>query len=110
VTARSGRTIGDIASLVRSKNAGPFWITLDVFCDSDDAYDRVSAPGVVTEQAIAHVYRVDPTSVRVYHLPELRIVKVSFPRRQPQGSVDDRDMHAGQQHIPLSRLLLTPRP
>ena len=55
MTARSARTIGDIASLVRSKNAGPFWITLDVFCDSDDAYDLVSAPGVVTQQAIARV-------------------------------------------------------
>ena len=103
----SARTIGDVASLVRSKNAGPFWITLDVFCDNDGAYDLVSAPGVVTQPAIARLYRVDPASVRVYHLPELRVVKVSFPRRQPQGSVDDRDMHAGQQHVPLSRLPLS---
>jgi hypothetical protein len=25
------RTLGEIALIVRSKNAGPFWLTLDVF-------------------------------------------------------------------------------
>ena len=34
------RTIGDVAELVRSKNAGPFWQTLDVFLPDDDAYRR----------------------------------------------------------------------
>jgi len=109
VTQGSGATIVDVASLVRSKNAGPFWITLDVFCDTDDAYDLVSAPGVVTQQRIADVYGVDPSFVRIFRLPELRVIKVSFPRRHPQGSVRDRDMHAGQQHIPLSRLPVSAR-
>jgi hypothetical protein len=107
VTGRSTRTIGDVTSLVRSKNAGPFWITLDLFCDTDSAYDLVSAPGLVTQQKIGDLYGVDPASVQVYKLPELRVIKISFPRRCPQGSVDDRDMHAGQQHIPLSRLPLS---
>jgi hypothetical protein len=99
-------TIGDVASLVRSKNAGPFWITLDVFCDSDAVYDSVSAPGVLTQEKVADLYRVDAESVRVYLLPQLRAVKVSFPRPRVQGAVADRDMHAGQQHVPLSGLSL----
>jgi hypothetical protein len=31
---------------------------------------------------------------------------VSFPRPAPQGGVQDRDMHAGQQHVPLAQLAL----
>jgi hypothetical protein len=100
------RTIGDLATLVRSKNAGPFWLTLDIFCDSDTAYDVVAAPDVITAQRIADVYDTDPGSVRIFRLPQLRVVKISLPRPTTQGAIADRDMHAGQQHIPLSLLLV----
>ena len=49
------RTIGDLASLVRSKNAGPFWLTLDIFCDTDAAYTAVAAPEVITPERIAKI-------------------------------------------------------
>jgi len=39
-------------------------------------------------------------------LPDIRVVKVSFPRPTIQGGRADRDMHAGQQHIPLAGLAL----
>jgi hypothetical protein len=39
-------------------------------------------------------------------MPELRVVKVSFPRPVTQGSPFDRDMHAGQQHVPMLGLAL----
>jgi hypothetical protein len=98
------RTIGDLAALVRSKNAGPFWLTLDIFCDTDAAYTAVAAPEVITPERIADLYDTDADSVRIFRLPELRVVKVSFPRPTVQGAIADRDMHAGQQHVPLSRL------
>jgi hypothetical protein len=31
-------------------------------------------------------------------------VKISFPRPISQGSLRDRDMHAGQHHVPLARM------
>ena len=34
-------TIADVVDKVRSKNAGPFWLTIDVFCGSADAYDQI---------------------------------------------------------------------
>jgi hypothetical protein len=98
------RTIGDIASLVRSKNAGPFWQTLDVFCDTDGGYREVAAPRVLSADSIASIYHVDPGTVRIYRMPELRAVKVSFPRPTAQGGIHDRDLHAGQQHVPLLAL------
>ena|SRR5258708_3758477 len=101
---QTSTTLGRLADLVRSKNAGPFWITFDVFLATDEDYRRAAAPGVVTEQAVAELYHVDPAVVRIYRMPDLRVVKVSFPRPTPQGDFHDRDMHAGQQHIPLAAL------
>src|ERR1700674_5173453 len=100
------RTIGDVASLVRSKNAGPFWQTLDIFCDTDDDYREVAAPGAVAVETIARLYHVDASTVRIYRMPTLRAVKISFPRPTAQGGIHDRDLHAGQQHVPLLSLQL----
>jgi hypothetical protein len=100
------RTIGDVASLVRSKNAGPFWQTLDIFCDSDDDYREVTAPNVISVETIASLYHVDANTVCIYEMPALRAIKISFPRPTSQGGIHDRDLHAGQQHVPLLSLHL----
>jgi hypothetical protein len=99
-------TFGDLAHLVRSNNAGPFWQTLDVFLDDDASYDAVAQAPALDPAVIGPLYRVDPETVRIFRLPSIRVVKISFPRRASQGGVADRDMHAGQQHVPLARLRL----
>lgn len=106
MTTHDQRTVGHVAELVRSKNAGPFWQTLDVFCDSDEAYEELAAESVLSPERIAALYRVDAASVRVFRLPNLRVIKISFPRAVSSGSVGDRDVHAGQQHVPLQSLPL----
>ena len=99
-------TVGSVAELVRSKNAGPFWQTLDIFFANDENYRDVADNPALDADAIARLYLVDADQVEIYRLPELRVVKISFPRPTVQGGRDDRDMHAGQQHIPLSELAL----
>ncbi len=99
-------TVGDLADLVRSKNAGPFWQTIDVFFADDETYRAVADNASLTTEAIARLYRVDADTVFIYRLPDIRVVKVSFPRPTIQGGRADRDMHAGQQHIPLAELAL----
>jgi hypothetical protein len=98
------RTLDDLALEVRSKNAGPFWMTLDVFLPDEAAYriaDTLITPDVITE-----LYQVSPESLQIFRIPQLNVVKVSFPRPLPQGSLHDRDMHAGQHHVPLANLPL----
>ena len=102
------RTVGDVAELVRSKNAGPFWQTLDIFCASDEDYGVLAAEAVLSPERVAELYRVDAQSVRVFRLPNLRVIKISFPRAVSSGSVGDRDVHAGQQHVPLAMLPVDP--
>ena len=33
--------LGDLDIKIRSKNAGPFWITADIFCQTRPVYDRL---------------------------------------------------------------------
>jgi Domain of unknown function (DUF4387) len=97
-------TVGSLAELVRAKNAGPFWMTLDVFFGNDTAYERVAQSRQLTAEVIAREYRVGASTVSIYRIPSIRAIKISFPRPVPQGSFADRDMHSGQQHILLSQL------
>ncbi|MDQ1449878.1 MAG: hypothetical protein QOC79_2849 [Actinomycetota bacterium] len=101
-------TIGHVAELVRSKNAGPFWQTLDIFFANDEDYRAVVDDPSLNTDAIARLYLVDTDNIRICRIPEIRAVKISFPRPTVQGGRDDRDMHGGQQHVPLAQLVLEP--
>ncbi|MFC4011334.1 DUF4387 domain-containing protein [Nonomuraea purpurea] len=100
-TTAGARTLGELSRYIRSKNAGPFWVTVDIFFDDDAAYDCVATSGVIVPELIADMYGVRPDQVKIFFIPDLQVVKVSYPRKTPQGSVGDRDMHAAQQFIPL---------
>jgi hypothetical protein len=93
-------TLGDLALEVRSKNAGPFWMTLEAFMPDDESY-RI-ADALITTDLITELYQIEPESLQVFRIPPLRVIKVSFPRPVVQGSLHDRDMHAGQHHVPLA--------
>ncbi|MFG1922800.1 DUF4387 domain-containing protein [Cryptosporangium sp. NPDC048952] len=94
-------TISDLALEVRSKNAGPFWVTMELFMRDPDGYEAVQ---FIDERLVADLYRVDADTIQIFRIPSLNIVKISFPRPVSQGSLRDRDMHAGQHHVPLAIL------
>ena len=98
------RTLGALALEVRSKNAGPFWMTLEAFMPDDESYRLADA--LITPALISELYHVPPASLQIFRIPDLRAVKVSFPRPITQGSLHDRDMHAGQHHVPLANTVV----
>ena len=83
--------IGQVALKVRSKNAGPFWVTIDIFCGSEAAYAQISQ-GLSTER-VADLFQTDPATLKRFDMAELNVVKFSLPRPTVQGSIEDRDMH-----------------
>lgn len=99
-------TLGEKAKYIRSKSAGPFWMTMDIFFDSDADYSEAVQSGKITAEAISGIYGTPPEDVKIFLLPRLKVIKISCPRPVPQGSPDERDMHSGQQYIPLLDLPL----
>ena len=94
--------LGDLVRSIRSKNAGPFTVTVDVFCGSAAACARIGA--LLTRRRVAELYQVEEDSVRRFELPDLGVLKLSFPRPIRQGSRLDRDMHAAQYAVLLEEL------
>lgn len=96
--------LGDVVSVLRSKNAGPFQITIDLMFDTPQACRRVLDAGVLTPQRIGELYRVAPAEVQVIPFERVRAIKITVPRRwgtPGSGSTGDRDVYGAQQHGPL---------
>ena len=96
----------DVCRYVRSKNAGPFWVTVDLFFDSAEDYARYHGDPAISAETIAAIYGVDAAQVKRFEVASLNMVKLSSPRVTPQGGVLERDMHSGQQFVPLLELQL----
>ncbi|GHB02964.1 DUF4387 domain-containing protein [Streptomyces tendae] len=96
--------LGDFAIEVRSKNAGPFWVTMETFMKDSAGYAIAANETFLNEQVIADLYGVDAGQVQFFRIPALNVVKISFPRPVTQGGLRDRDIHAGQHHVPLATL------
>jgi Domain of unknown function (DUF4387) len=98
--------LGDVAALVRSKNAGPFTLTFDVIFDDPDAFDRVTGAGIIDPAWVARTYGVAERDVQVHAYRPGLAIKVTVPRDVPAGSRGDRDVFGAQQSAPLIELEL----
>ena len=93
--------LGEIARYVRSKSAGPFWVTIDIFCQDAESFERIARAPQLAPRAIADLFGVSENAVRQFRLPSIQVFKISFPRTAVQGSLADVDSHAGQYFVPL---------
>jgi hypothetical protein len=96
--------LGDIAAVVRSKNAGPFHLTFDIIFADRDAYERVKATGVMSAQTFGALYGLSADMVEFHDYPPARAFKFSIPRPLVCGDIGDGDIYGAQQHAPLLML------
>jgi hypothetical protein len=94
-------SLAELAKVIRSKNAKPFVLTVDIMFEHDEAYDRVANSGAVSPTEVARRYGVAEATVQVFLYPAARAIKVTFPRADPAGSFADRDLIGAQQAVPL---------
>jgi uncharacterized protein DUF4387 len=93
--------IRDIAKACKSKNAGPFEVTLDVVFEERAMYERVRATGVLAPELFARLYNVRPEDVIFTEYPAGNAFKATIPRLVPSGDIGDTDVYGAQQHAPL---------
>ena len=84
--------------LVRSKNAGPFTLTVDVMFD-DPAQARRLYDELTTGTLTPPSGSVAGDGMRVYVDETAAAVKITMPRRVAAGSRGDLDLYGCQQHV-----------
>lgn len=91
----------EVCHHIRSKVAGPFWVTVDLFFDGEEKYKKYRDCEELSAELFHRLYGVDPTLVKRIPVDSLHVLKISFPRAHPQGGMVERDMHSGQQYVRL---------
>ena len=94
-------TLSDIAQVIRSKNAGPRRLTLDIMLATDADYQRVAQSPALGAENIGRLYRVPPDEVTIIPYPAGRAIKIVMPRALMAGDPGDVDVYGAQQHAPL---------
>ena len=94
----------EIASVIRSKNSGPYELTFDVIFKDFGTYEKVKAAQSITKEGFAKLYGI-PESDLVYFDPA-KAVKITIRRPIASGALGETDVYGAQQHAPLMGMVV----
>ena len=99
---RNTATLRDLASTIRSKNAGVDHITFDVIFRDRANFERVRDAQVLTRERISALYRIAPERITDFVVFEpANAIKFTIRRERPSGSPGEHDVFGAQQYAPL---------
>ena len=94
----------DIASVIRSKNSGPYELTFDVIFKEFEMYERVKEAKSINEKNFALLYNIPESDIiSLVYFDPAKAVKVTIVRPIPSGSLGETDVYGAQQHAPLMK-------
>ena len=95
----------DIASVIRSKNSGPYELTFDVIFKDFETYGMAKAANAINKQYFCQAYGIDEGEIlHLVYFDPAKAVKVTIRRPIPSGAVGETDVYGAQQHAPLMGL------
>jgi len=92
----------DIASVIRSKNSGPYELTLDIIFNEYEDFERVKKSGLINEALICSLYNVTPDQIiGIIAFAPAKAIKATIKRPLCSGNLGETDVYGAQQHAPL---------
>ncbi len=97
--------LSDLATVIRSKNAGPFELTFDVLFANHDDFEHVVRSKVLSAEAFAGLFGISVSDViAVVEFEPALAIKVTIKRMRSSGAFGETDVYGAQQHAPLLSL------
>jgi hypothetical protein len=98
----AGIKLGELATTVRSKNAGVNQVTFDIIFRTPQDYERARRSGALSREAIARLFNAPPERISDFvEFDVANAIKFTLYRTRPGGSPGDWDMLGCQQYGPL---------
>ncbi len=94
----------DFTKILRSKNAGPLFITFDLIFNSKEDMEYVAKN--LKKEDIAKAYEVSEEKIDIIPYDVVNSIKITFPRKNISGSLEDSDIYGCQQHVPLAEITI----
>ncbi len=101
------KSITELTTIIRSKNSGPYELTLDLMFDSEENYRYVSGANIINEELISKLYRITPDRIiGIVHFDPANAIKVTIVRPICSGDLGETDVYGAQQHAPLLSIMV----
>lgn len=92
----------EVASVIRSKNSGPYELTFDIIFKEFDFYDRVKEAELFNKNMFASLYNIPESDIiSLIYFDPAKAVKITIVRPLPSGGLGETDVYGAQQHAPL---------
>jgi Domain of unknown function (DUF4387) len=90
------------ARVIRSKNSGPYELTLDIIFKDKRYFDLFRKRDIVTRKSVAALYRRPVKDVlKLIYFEPAQALKITLRRPIPSGHPGETDIYGAQQHAPL---------
>lgn len=97
----------DIADIIRSKNSGPYELTLDIMFSTREWYERARDAKAINREAVCGLYRIEPEKIiDIICFEPANAIKITIVRPLCSGDLGETDVYGAQQHAPLLGLVL----
>ena len=94
----------EYTKILRSKNAGPLFITFDLIFDTPETMEYVEKH--LNKEHIAKAYDTDIKKIDIISYEVVNSIKITFPRKNISGAIADNDIYGCQQHMPLANIMI----
>lgn len=95
----------ELARVIRSKNAGPFKLTLDIFFDNVHIYQAIKQSKLLNKSLIARLYKTSKSMVEgIYFVDTALGIKITLQKPVASDDINTTDVYGAQQHAPLLEL------
>lgn len=92
----------EIAEVIRSKNSGPYELTLDIIFRDQAVFEQVCQAKAINKGLIASLYHIPVEKViNVIEFKPAKAIKATIERPIPSGNLGESDVYGAQQHAPL---------
>ena len=97
----------DIAGVIRSKNAGPYELTLDIIFKEQEWYRKIKNSSAINRPLISRIYNIPAGDILdIIEFDPAGAIKITVKRPLISGDIGETDVYGAQQHAPLLGLEL----
>ena len=95
----------ELASVIRSKNSGPYELTFDVIFKDFETFYKVKEAHAINKQNFCEIYGIPESDIfHLVYFDPAKAVKVTIRRPIASGALGETDVYGAQQHAPLMAL------
>ena len=95
-------TLRELASVIRSKNSGPYELTFDIIFKDFPTYEKAKAAQIINKKMFAALYNIPQKDIiLITYFDPAKAIKATIVRPIPSGALGETDVYGAQQHAPL---------